>query len=104
MLDWTDLENGQKVDIDIKPIQMKIENGMYGWTYTLIGMTKDKKKVRVHFSSLNEQKQRVLVDSGILEFDTHLVGRTCIDLNSTINVKGTFDGYKIKRAKIELLD
>jgi len=105
MLPFADLEKGEKVDMVVYPLQLKIEEGMYGWSYTIVAATEDKKKVRIFFSSLNEQKEADLQWANVLEVDRYgnRYGRTTIAMDNPIRVKGTFDGYKIKRAKIETI-
>jgi len=104
MKPFVELEKGSKIETLIYPIKMKIEESMYGWQYTVIGLNENNEKIRVYFSSLNKQKEDVLENAKILEIDNYgnRYGKTRIELDNPIKVKGTFDGYKLKRAKISM--
>jgi hypothetical protein len=101
MLPFAQFEKGEKVDLVVYPSKFSWSEGMYGWSYTAVCITENKEKVRVFFSSLNDQKERVLADAGVIRFDRgDLESISRIDMENPIRVTGTFDGYKIKRAKI----
>ena len=103
MLPFADLEKDAKIkDMIVYPSAVKIEEGQWGWSYTITAITEDDKKVRIFFSSLNEQKEGVLASASILrinnrgEYETSSI----ITKDNPILVSGSFDGYKLKRAKI----
>jgi len=101
MLPFADIEKDTKIkDMVVYPSAIKIEEGQWGWSYTVTCITEDDKKVRIFFSSMNEQKEKVL--SSVLRINNHGEYETysVITKDNPIKVSGTFDGYKIKRAKI----
>ncbi len=96
----------RKIDAFVYPVKFKIEEGYYGWQYTVVAITETGEKVNIFFSSVNDQKELVLKGAKVLEIDGYgnRNGRSYIKLDNPIHVKGTFDGYKIKRAKISSVE
>jgi len=94
----------EKVTLKVFPSKVEIRRNNFGYNdfeYLVIAFTENDELVKIYFSSLNEQKEKVLIDSNVLDFDNgSYIGLSYIEKNNPILVSGVFDGYKIKRAKI----
>ena len=107
MKDFADL--GTKVkDLIVEPVTMRINLGfMGGWDYTVIALTENDEKVRIYFSSLSLENEELLKDLGVLSIDRDgdwVTYNVPEDRRKKILLSGAFDGYKVKRAKIKLLE
>jgi hypothetical protein len=102
MLPFADLEKGTKVDMKVYPLKVDVTEGMYGRQYMVTAVTENMEKVRIFFSRMDDEKDRILINAKVWGFDKNwnTFGRPYNGLDNPIYVKGTFDGYKIKRAKI----
>lgn len=85
-------------DIKIKPIRFKKVEGYYGMQYTLYGEYEGS-LVRVYFTSINENNNTAMMMHGVYDRDG-AVYTNMLENASEITVSGSFDGYKIKRAKL----
>ena len=95
-------ELGDKVkDLELDIFKVKVGYSDWGNTYMLLGETIDNELVRVYFSSMSEKNEKILIDKEILKisgFDYEF--RPTTDFKRKLTVSGSYDGYKIKRAKI----
>jgi hypothetical protein len=84
----------------VKPIRFTKKEGNYGSFYTLFAETENKELIKIHFSSINKKNKELFIEKGIIDDKDDI----CDDIyrkNIKLVVSGNYDGYKIKRAKIE---
>ncbi len=105
MIPFDEIDKDTKVDMIVRPIKLTIDQNHYGWEYNIIAVTDNNTKVKIYFSSLNAEKESILEDSKIIDIDSygHRYGRVNLNNDVKIHLVGTFDGYKIKRAKIHTI-
>jgi hypothetical protein len=106
MLPIAELADGQKVDLDVKIIRVKKQISNFGYypttTFTLYCETELNEGVKIYFSSINAKTNELLLDLGVYDVNGDVyIG--LMEHNICFNVKGTYDGYKIKRAKLSKL-
>jgi len=97
MLPFAQLDDKVK-DMKVYPSKVQAQEGQWGWSYTVTCITENDEKVRIFFSSLNLANGDLLEKCGVLDGDLF---PSRIDKENPILVSGSFDGYKIKRAKIK---
>jgi len=98
MLDVKEIDSKVK-DLCVTIVRVKTSFNAYGETVTLFCETEDNKLVRVYFSGWTESLNNFFLDNKL--FDTNgKVKERIMDIRQNLYVSGTFDGYKIKRAKI----
>ena len=85
-------------DLEVQVIRFSKKEGQYGWSYTLFCETQDGELVRVFFSSIDKYEE-LLQDKKIIDRDG-MIYENILDRKPTLKVSGSFDGYKVKRAKI----
>jgi len=103
MKPFSKIDKNTKINETLYPVSMKIKEGYYGYEYMVICLNTKGEKLRVYFSSLNNQKEEVLEKAKVLEvMNKDYLFHNYIKLDNPIKVQGTFDGYKVKRAKISI--
>ena len=98
MLPVADLPDKFK-DLEFTAIRFKRYDGDFGSTYILFGETDNHELVRVFFSSLNEKHNDLLLAKKIYDSEGFTFDNI-LDRKEKFSVSGSFDGYKIKRAKL----
>jgi len=91
-------------DLSVYILTMSAKEGQWGWSYTVIAMTEKNEKIRIFFSSLSDKNEAFLRKLGVLsinDFGKYMFASTT-DKRFPIKLSGSFDGYKVKRAKISL--
>jgi len=96
MLPVANLDSKNK-DLSFRLIRVMKKEGEYGSNYTLFGETTEG-LIRIFFSSLDKVKD-LLIDKKVIDYDG-MFFEDVLDKNIYMKVSGTFDGYKIKRAKL----
>lgn len=86
-------------DLEFKAIRFKKAEGHFGMTYTLFGETDNGELIRVFFSSMNERHNEIMLGEKIYDGEG-FVYDNILDRDVRFTVSGSFDGYKIKRAKL----
>ena len=100
MLEPAELDDKVK-DLELDIFRVKVAHNDFGTNYTLLGETADHKLVRVYFSSINEKNEEILRNKEILRSENFdFVFRASTEFKRKLTVSGSFDGYKLKRAKI----
>ena len=100
MLEPAQLDDKIK-DLELSIFRVKVAHNDFGTNYTLLGETADNKLVRVYFSSMSIKNEDILINKEILRLDSDgYVFRASTEFPRKLNVSGSFDGYKLKRAKI----
>ena len=98
MLEVADLPDKFK-DLEFTAIRFTKKEGHFGISYTLYGETEDHKLIRVFFSSMNEKHNDIMIENKI--YDTEgFTSDNILERKLKFTVSGSFDGYKIKRAKL----
>lgn len=89
-------------DLDATLIRIKKDTNNFGYqsadTYTLFCETNGE-LIRVFFSSMTDKLNTLLKDKGVYTSDGEQIPEL-FDKQIHLNVSGSFDGYKIKRAKL----
>ena len=84
----------------VKPIRFIKKEGPYGNYFTLFAETEKKELVKIHFSSINKKNEKLFIKKGIME-GKDFIYDDIYSKDIKLVVNGTYDGYKIKRVKIE---
>lgn len=98
MLEVKELDPKVK-DLCVTIIRVKKSFSHFGENVTLFCESDDNKLVRVYFSGWTDALNNFFIDNRL--FDEHNnVKKRLMEIKQKICVSGSFDGYKIKRAKI----
>ena len=88
-------------DLELDIFRVKVNHSDWGTNYMLLGETADHKLVRVYFSSMSEKNEEILINKEILRLDGYdYTFRASTEFPRRIKVSGSYDGYKVKRAKV----
>lgn len=82
-------------NMKFKPIRLKSNVNRWGYYYTLLGEVGGK-RFRIHMTDINKKHASIFNE---LEIETD---KDLSKLNLELYVSGSFDGYKVKRARIDL--
>lgn len=93
-------------DLELNVIHVKVAYSDFGYypqaNYTLMCETAEGELARVYFSSLSDKNYDYIDSKGIVRIDNdgEYVFMASSKNKKTITVSGSYDGYKIKRAKL----
>ena len=85
-------------DLEFKVIKFSKKESFYGISYTLLGEVNGE-LIRIFFSSMNKKHNDLFLDNRIYDMEG-FISSNLIDRDLHFKVSGSFDGYKIKRAKV----
>jgi hypothetical protein len=99
MLPVADLPEKFK-NLEFKVIRFKKTEGEWGPSYTLYGEVQGK-LIRIFFSSMNDKHNELFLNS-VYDYEGYAYDNL-FEQELKFKVSGSFDGYKIKRAKVEAI-
>jgi hypothetical protein len=99
MLDVAQLPNKVQ-DLRVKAIRFTKKESQFGTVFTLFAETDTKELVRIYFSSMNDKNDNLFIEKGIYD-KQGFISDNIYERDIYFTVKGSFDGYKLKRVKIE---